>query len=117
MLSTLANITTGLVALIHIWIMILEMFFWTKPYGRKAFGMKLEQAQATAVLAANQGLYNGVLAVGLIWGLYQGSLEIKAFFLISVAIVGIYGAMTASKKIIFIQTVPALLALTLNFLL
>ncbi|MFY7992465.1 MAG: DUF1304 domain-containing protein [Bacteriovoracaceae bacterium] len=116
MLSTLANITTGLVALIHIWIMILEMFLWTKPYGRKAFGMKLEQAQATAVLAANQGLYNGVLAAGLIWGLYQGSLEIKAFFLISVAVVGIYGAMTASKKIIFIQTIPALLALTLNFL-
>lgn len=116
MLSTLANIITGLVALIHIWIMILEMFLWTKPYGRKAFGMKLEQAQATAVLAANQGLYNGVLAAGLIWGLYQGSLEIKAFFLISVAVVGIYGAMTASKKIIFIQTIPALLALTLNFL-
>ncbi len=115
MLSTLANITTGLVALIHVWIMILEMFLWTKPYGRKAFGMKLEQAQATAVLAANQGLYNGVLAAGLIWGLYQGSLEIKAFFLISVAIVGIYGAMTASKKIIFIQTIPALLALIVHW--
>jgi putative membrane protein len=116
MLLNLANITTALVAIIHIWIMVLEMFLWTKPYGRKAFGMKLEQAQATAVLAANQGLYNGVLAAGLIWGLWNGALEIKAFFLISIAVLGIFGAMTASKKIVFVQTIPALLALTLSFL-
>jgi putative membrane protein len=116
MLLNLANITTALVAIIHIWIMVLEMFLWTKPYGRKAFGMKLEQAQATAVLAANQGLYNGVLAAGLIWGLWNGVLEIKAFFLISIAVLGIFGAMTASKKIVFVQTIPALLALTLSFL-
>lgn len=116
MLATLALIFTLIVAAIHVWIMVLEMFLWTKPIGMKAFRMSAQKAQETAVLAANQGIYNGVLAAGLIFGVYQQSLEIKAFFLISVAIVGIFGAMTASKKIIYVQTVPALLALTLSFL-
>ena len=115
-MAIIAQILVAFVAVIHLYILVLEMFLWTKPYGRKAFGMKLEQAQATAVLAANQGLYNGVLAAGLIWGLWNGALEIKAFFLISIAVLGIFGAMTASKKIVFVQTIPALLALTLSFL-
>ncbi len=116
MIATLALISTVFVALIHIWILVLEMFLWTKPIGMKAFRMSAQRAQETAVLAANQGIYNGVLAAGLFFGIYQQSLEIKAFFLISVAIVGIFGAMTASKKIIYVQTLPALLALTLTFL-
>lgn len=105
----------SLVALIHIYILILEMFLWTKPKGLKAFGQSLEKAQASAVLAANQGLYNGFLAAGLIWGLLASDLEfarqIQIFFLGCVAVAGIYGAKSVSRKIFFIQALPALIGL------
>jgi putative membrane protein len=111
--AMLGSILTGVVALIHIYILILEMFLWTAPRGRKAFGTTLEFARQTRVLAANQGLYNGFLAAGLIWGIWLGEPgdAVKIFFLICVAIAGIYGAATASRRIVFFQTLPAALAL------
>ena len=109
----LANILTWLVAAIHLYIVVLEMVLWEKPTGRRAFGMTEEFAASTKVLAANQGLYNGFLAAGLIWGLWLGAegFGVKTFFLACVAIAGIFGAATVSRKILYIQTVPALLAL------
>jgi putative membrane protein len=113
----LSLILVGFVVLIHIYILVLEMFLWTKPLGRKAFGMTQEFADSTKVLAANQGLYNGFLAAGLIWGLCLNSQSIQMFFLACVAIAGIFGAATASKKILYIQTVPAVMAaLTVYFI-
>lgn len=107
------NILVALVALIHVYIVYLEMVAWDTPAGRKAFNLTPEFAKASKVLAANQGLYNGFLAAGLVWGLYLGSagFQFKAFFLLCVAVAGIYGAATASRKILYIQTVPALAAL------
>lgn len=114
-LSLIAPILVALVALLHIYIMILEMFLWTGPRGQKAFGLTPEFALATKSLAANQGLYNGFLAAGLIWSLLHPSVEfawqIAVFFLACVAAAGIYGAATASRKIFFIQTVPAVIAM------
>jgi putative membrane protein len=109
----IANILTGLVAVIHIYIVYLEMVLWDKPQGMKAFGSTPEFAKATKVLAANQGLYNGFLAAGLIWGMWQGAagLDVKAFFLICVIVAGLYGAATASRKILYVQALPAALAL------
>ena len=109
----IGNILTGLVALIHCYIVYLEMVLWDTPRGHKAFGLKPEFATASKVLAANQGLYNGFLAAGLIWGLYLGvaGFPIKMFFLLCVAIAGLYGSATVSRKILFIQTVPAVLAI------
>ena len=109
----LANILTGLVAAIHLYIVVLEMFLWEKPTGRRAFGMTAEFAASTKVLAANQGLYNGFLAAGLIWGLWLGAegFGVMTFFLACVAIAGLFGAATVSRKILYIQTVPAVLAL------
>ncbi len=111
----IANVVTGLVALIHVYILVLEMFLWTRPAGRKAFGLTPEFAQATRVLAANQGLYNGFLAAGLIWGLLLGGagLPVKLFFLGCVLVAGLYGAATASRKILYIQALPALIGLAL----
>ncbi|MGG6463672.1 DUF1304 domain-containing protein [Solilutibacter silvestris] len=113
-----SNIVVGLVALLHIYILVLEMFLWTKPAGRKAFGLTQEFADQTKVLGANQGLYNGFLAVGLIYGLVQGpaGLSFKVFFLACVVVAGVYGAATASKKILFVQAVPAAIALALVLL-
>lgn len=109
----LANVVVLLVALLHVYILVLEMFLWDKPAGRRAFGMSREQAAATKVLAANQGLYNGFLAAGLLWGLSQGvaGFEVKVFFLACVLIAGLYGALTASRKILYVQALPALLGL------
>lgn len=109
----IATILTALVALLHIYFLILEMFLWDKPQGMKAFGSTPEFAKATKVLAANQGLYNGFLAAGLIWGLWLGAagFQIKVFFLICVIIAGLYGAATAGRKILFVQALPAALAL------
>lgn len=109
----IGNILTGLVALIHCYIVYLEMVLWDTPRGHKAFGLTPEFAAASKVLAANQGLYNGFLAAGLVWGLYLGvaGFPIKMFFLLCVAIAGLYGAATVSRKILFIQTVPAVLAI------
>ena len=114
-MNLIATILVALVALLHVYIMILEMFLWTGPRGQKAFGLTAEFAQATKALAANQGLYNGFLAAGLIWSVLHPNPEfawqIAVFFLVCVAVAGIYGAATASRKILFIQTVPAVIAL------
>ncbi|MDP1731594.1 MAG: DUF1304 domain-containing protein [Devosia sp.] len=114
-----ANVLTGLVALVHVYILVLEMFLWDKPQGMKAFGTSPEFAAASKVLAANQGLYNGFLAAGLIWGIWlgDGGDPVKIFFLVCVAIAGIYGAVTASRKILFVQTLPAAIALVAVWLL
>ena len=110
----LGAILIGAVAALHVWILVLEMFLWTSPQGRRAFGTTPEFATATRVLAANQGLYNGFLAAGLIWALFlglgAGGRAIALFFLACVAIAGLYGAATASRRILVIQTVPAVLA-------
>ena len=108
----IANVLVGLVALIHLYIVVLEMFLWDKPFGRKVFGNSAEFATASKVLAANQGLYNGFLAAGLIWGLSMGAAgqPVQLFFLGCVIVAGLYGAMTVGIKILFVQAVPAALA-------
>jgi putative membrane protein len=108
----IANVLVGLVALIHLYIVVLEMVLWDKPYGRKVFGNTAEFATASKVLAANQGLYNGFLAAGLIWGLSMGTAgqPVQLFFLGCVIVAGLYGAMSVGIKILFVQTVPASLA-------
>ncbi len=114
-MTVAANIVTALVALLHFYFLVLEMFLWTKPAGRKAFGLSAAQAEATKVLAANQGLYNGFLAAGLVWGIALGSggTPVKLFFLGCVLIAGLYGAVTASRKILFIQGMPAAVGIAL----
>jgi len=120
-MSLVTPLLVALVALIHLYIMVLEMAFWTKERGQRAFNLTPEFAQQTKVLAANQGLYNGFLAAGLIWGLLQASPEfgwqIQLFFLACVAVAGLYGAITVGRKTLIIQTLPATLAiLSLIFL-
>lgn len=114
-MAIVAFVLVALVALIHLYIVLLEMVWWTTPRGQKAFGLTPEFARETKVLAGNQGLYNGFLAAGLIWGLVHPdpnmAWQIQLFFLACVAVAGIYGAATASRKILFIQTVPAVLAI------
>ncbi|HLP98042.1 MAG TPA: DUF1304 domain-containing protein [Sideroxyarcus sp.] len=112
-MHTAANIVVGIVALIHIYILVLEMFLWEKPAGLRAFGLSREFAAATRVLAANQGLYNGFLAAGLVWGLHSGNVAVQQFFLGCVLVAGLYGAITANAKILWVQALPALLALIL----
>lgn len=112
----IANILVAVIALLHVYILVLEMFLWDKPRGLKAFGQTLAQAQASKVLAANQGLYNGFLAAGLAWGLLQGDIAIKVFFLSCIIVAGIFGAATANKRILFIQAVPAFITLMLLLL-
>jgi putative membrane protein len=117
-MSVIANIVVGLVALVHLYILVLEMFLWDKPAGLRAFGQTKEAAAASKVLAANQGLYNGFLAAGLLWGLALGAngTSVKVFFLACVLIAGLYGAVTASRKILFIQAIPAAIGLALVLL-
>ena len=112
---TIANILIGLIALLHIYILVLEMFLWDKPIGLRAFGQTQAAATASKVLAANQGLYNGFLAAGLFWGLSLGAAgtSVKVFFLCCVLVAGLYGAATANRKILFIQAIPAAMALIL----
>jgi putative membrane protein len=107
------TILIALVALLHLYFLVLEMFLWDKKQGMKAFGSTPEFAKATKVLAANQGLYNGFLAAGLIWGLWLGAagFQIKVFFLLCVIVAGLFGAATASRKIMYVQALPAALAL------
>lgn len=114
-MDTIATIATGLVAVLHIYILYLEMFLWDTPKGRKAFGLTPEFSSASKVLAANQGLYNGFLAAGLIWGIWLGSAgdAVKIFFLCCVLVAGIFGAATSSKKILFVQALPGAIALVL----
>jgi putative membrane protein len=109
--NVIANVLTGLVALSHVGFLILEMFFWDHPVGRRIFGMTPEVSASSAALAANQGLYNGFLAAGLLWGLVAQRRELKVFFLSCVVVAGVFGAMTAKTSILFTQALPAALAL------
>ncbi len=117
-MAMLATVVVALIALLHVYILVLEMFLWDKPAGLRAFGNTPAGAAATKVLAANQGLYNGFLAAGLFWGLSLGAggTAIKVFFLCCVLVAGLYGAATASRKILFIQALPAAIALLLLWL-
>lgn len=112
-MNTVINVLIAAITLIHIYILVLEMFLWTTPRGLKIFGQSLEKAQASAVLAANQGLYNGFLAAGLIWSLMDPNISIKIFFLSCIFVAGIYGAFTANKRILYIQAIPAAITLIL----
>lgn len=116
-MSVAANSVIVVIALLHLWFLILEMFLWTRPSGRRAFGTTVEFAEQSKALAANQGLYNGFLAAGLVWGLYLGAggagFGVKVFFLSCILVAGIYGGLTASRKILWIQALPAAIALVL----
>jgi putative membrane protein len=114
-LNLAANVVICIVALLHVYFLVLEMFLWDKPYGRRTFGLTPEKAAMTKSLAMNQGLYNGFLAAGLVWGLVMGpaGYGIKVFFLVCVIIAGVFGAITASRKILWVQAVPACVALGL----
>ncbi len=118
-MNILANTFIAIIAILHIYICVLEMFLWDKPIGLKAFGQTKEAAATSKVLAANQGLYNGFLAAGLFWGLYLGAAgaDIKIFFLGCIFIAGVYGGLTAKRKILFIQAAPAAIGLLLQLLL
>jgi putative membrane protein len=117
-MGTVAEIAVGLVAVLHLYFLVLEMFLWQKPAGRRAFGLTPEFAAATAKLAANQGLYNGFLAAGLLWGLALGTAgtPVVLFFLACVIVAGLYGGFTASRKILWIQALPAVIAFALILL-
>ena len=112
-MSTLAQVLVAVVALLHVWFLVMEMFLWTTPYGRRAFGTTQEQAEQSKVLAMNQGLYNGFLAAGLFWGLTLGAAGrgVVIFFLLCVIAAGVFGAATASRKILHVQAVPGVVAL------
>lgn len=114
-MTILATIVVALIALVHVYILVLEMFLWDKPAGLRAFGQTKEVATASKVLAANQGLYNGFLAAGLFWGLSRGAdgVAIQLFFLGCILIAGLFGAATANRKILFIQAVPAVIGMIL----
>ena len=112
MLGTLAGVLTGVVALLHLYFLVLEMFLWDKPRGMRTFRTTPEFAAASKSLAANQGLYNGFLAAGLIWGLFDGD-EVKIFFLACVIVAGAFGAATVSRRILWVQALPAAIALAL----
>ncbi|MCW0390286.1 DUF1304 domain-containing protein [Xanthomonas sacchari] len=107
----LASILVGAVALLHVYILVLEMVLWTRPLGMKVFRNSPEKAQATRVLAANQGLYNGFLAAGLVWGLVAQRVDVMLFFLGCVVVAGLYGGWSVSRRIVFVQALPAALAI------
>ena len=115
-MNSIASIVVGLVAVEHLFFMILEMFFWDKPLGLKSFGLTPEYARTTKVLAANQGLYNGFLAAGLVWSLILGTGGIAIFFLGCVIVAGVFGALTVRITILFIQALPGAAALMLGLL-
>lgn len=110
-MKLVAHLLTALVALSHVGILVLEMFFWDHPVGRRIFSMTPEVSATTAVLAKNQGLYNGFLAAGLLWGLWAGRRDVKLFFLGCVVVAGLFGGLTAKTTILFTQALPALVAL------
>jgi putative membrane protein len=114
-MTTVANLAVALVALLHLYFLILEMFLWEKPLGRRTFGLTPEFAKASKALAANQGLYNGFLVAGLVWGLSLGQTgnPIKVFFLGCVVVAGVFGALTANRKILWVQALPGAIALAL----
>jgi len=107
----LSHLLVLLVVLIHGWFMVLEMILWNHPVGQRLFEMTPEFSASSAVLAANQGLYNGFLAVGLLWGLFAGRRDIKVFFLACIVVAGVHGGVTAKTAILYVQALPALVAL------
>ena len=115
-MNIVANVLVVLVAALHLGFLVLEMFLWDHPVGRKSFKMTPEYSKASATLAANQGLYNGFLAAGLIWGLAAGDASVKIFFLVCVLVAGIYGGVTAKRSILYMQALPGLLALIAVYL-
>ncbi len=116
-MSILSAIAVSIVIALHILFMVLEMFFWNTPFGRKIFGLKEDYAKQSATLAANQGLYNGFLAAGLLWGLTStGGFDALIFFLSCIIIAGIYGALTAKRSILYLQALPAAIAMALLIL-
>ncbi|MFD8143739.1 DUF1304 domain-containing protein [Streptomyces sp. NPDC059708] len=113
-METTATVLVGLVAALHVYILVLEMFLWERPPGRKLHGFDADLARATAPLAANQGLYNGFLAAGLVWGLCAGdptAFRVRVFFLACVVVAGVYGGITANRRILLAQALPGALAL------
>jgi len=114
-MTTAANIAIGLLALLHAYFLVLEMFLWDKPFGRRVFKTTPEFAAASKTLAANQGLYNGFLAAGLVWGLALGAagMDVKIFFVCCVIVAGVFGAVTVSRNILFVQALPGIIALAL----
>lgn len=112
-MGLIANIVVVIVALAHLGFLVLEMFLWDHPVGRRTFKMTPEQSQYSKTLAANQGLYNGFLAAGLMWGVIAGNFEVKVFFLACVLIAGIYGGFTAKRSILYMQALPGLIGLIL----
>ncbi|WP_372729225.1 DUF1304 domain-containing protein [Nocardioides sp.] len=106
-----ANVLVGLVAALHVYFLVLEMFLWTTPTGRRVSGLTAEFAEASRSLAANQGLYNGFLVAGLVWGMVAGRDDVTIFFLLCVIAAGVFGSLTVSPRILFAQGAPAVLAL------
>lgn len=115
-MSIAADVVVALVALLHVYFLVLEMFLWDKPPGLRAFGHTREAAAATKVLAANQGLYNGFLAAGLLYAAGTGSREFATFFLGCVVVAGLYGAWSVNRRIFFVQALPAIAGLLALFL-
>ena len=113
----LAAVLVVLVAVLHAWFLVLEMFLWTRPAGLKTFRNTPEKAETTRVLAANQGLYNGFLAAGLLWGLVTAQWNVVVFFLLCVVVAALYGAWSVSRRIFYVQGVPAIAALAAIWLL
>jgi len=115
-MTTAANIAVGVVAALHVYFLVLEMFLWDKPFGLRTFGLTQELATASRSLAANQGLYNGFLAAGLVWGLTLGpsGAAVKIFFLACVTVAGVFGGLTANRKILWVQALPGAIALALT---
>ena len=112
-MSVVADVLVGLVAALHLYFLVLEMFLWTTPTGRKVFGLDPAFAEESKALAANQGLYNGFLVAGLVWGLVADRTDVKVFFLACVVVAGVYGAATVSRRILVVQALPGLVALAL----
>lgn len=114
-MNAVANIAVAVVALLHLYFLVLEMFFWEKPLGLRVFGLTPEFAKASRALAANQGLYNGFIAAGLLWGLSLGAAgdSIKIFFLGCVVVAGVFGALTANRRILWVQALPGAVAIAL----
>jgi putative membrane protein len=116
-MAVASQVLTGLVAALHVYFLVLEMFLWTSPTGQRVFGRTAAEQESSKVLAANQGLYNGFLAAGLVWSLVGGgliALPMRTFFLGCVVVAGIYGGLTASRKILFVQAIPAAIALAVT---
>lgn len=116
-MATASQVLTGLVVFLHVYFLVLEMFLWATPFGAKTFKRPLDEMQQTKTLAANQGLYNGFLAAGLVWSFFAANgHDVRVFFLACVVVAGLYGAATASRTILFVQALPAIAALVVTLL-